>query len=176
MDGDLSPQDKKDLDKFIKFFALKVRGQPKACIYVVSKGFFTWSKSFPDFFYYPFRPPHPCFQQLPPDSFPHHCLFLSVDCSGDRSSSPGGEDLHSLVFVTHWLRLGKTKAPFNFFLIHFISLPCWSSDVKHFVPLFLVLYSLIWPSKTSQRSLMRPRRRWPANFQASADPCVWRSP
>lgn len=25
MDGDLSPQDKKDLDKFIKFFALKVR-------------------------------------------------------------------------------------------------------------------------------------------------------
>ena len=25
MDSDLSPQDKKDLDKFIKFFALKVR-------------------------------------------------------------------------------------------------------------------------------------------------------
>ena len=25
MDGGLSPQDKKDLDKFIKFFALKVR-------------------------------------------------------------------------------------------------------------------------------------------------------
>lgn len=24
MEGDLSPQDKKDLDKFIKFFALKV--------------------------------------------------------------------------------------------------------------------------------------------------------
>lgn len=25
MDGELSPQDKKDLDKFIKFFALKVQ-------------------------------------------------------------------------------------------------------------------------------------------------------
>lgn len=25
MDSDLSPQDKKDLDKFIKFFALKVK-------------------------------------------------------------------------------------------------------------------------------------------------------
>lgn len=81
MDSGLSPQDKKDLDKFIKFFALKVRF---ACL----SGFFVF--------------------QWDEEKKTAALIQLQLaDRPGDRPSPPRAENLHPLVVVAHRLRLGK---------------------------------------------------------------------
>lgn len=138
MDGDLSPQDKKDLDKFIKFFALKVKKQ-----LFVRHRVWSWMEIRPRFTF----------------------VFVFSDRPGDSPSPPRREDLHALVLVAHRLRLGKAAFVFDV-----------QRGWKTVKLLFFIPSSLIWPSKTSQRSLMRPRRRWPVSCRASAGPCASRSP
>lgn len=101
MDSDLSPQDKKDLDKFIKFFALKV----SRCFKIKDNDFilgsFKINWTFLD-----------CVQQ----QF-HYIVDVFVDCSGDSPGSPRWEDMYSLVFNANWLWLGKAKVFYLFIFL-----------------------------------------------------------
>lgn len=81
MDSGLSPQDKKDLDKFIKFFALKVR-------FARLSGYFLYCNGM--------KKKTGALIQL-----------QLADRPGDRPSPSRAENLHPLVVVAHWLRLGK---------------------------------------------------------------------
>jgi len=115
MDSGLSPQDKKDLDKFIKFFALKVNiqnGAPVSCWglgrVLVVYGVYQCRR----------------FEILVTDILRLLWILLydwritvsnvlCVDCPGDCPSSSWREDRHSLVLIADWLWLGEMSLPLN---------------------------------------------------------------
>lgn len=87
MDSGLSPQDKKDLDKFIKFFALKVRYSCLLAFFFLLVFQFDEEKNW-------WR-------------LTTRLISSLADRPGDRPSPPRAENLHPLVLVAHWLWLGK---------------------------------------------------------------------
>lgn len=109
MDSGLSAQDKKDLDKFIKFFALKVRSLRVAAVWLHK----TWTgcprSCLPLHLSHIYLHNYSCSYSCLALGFTFILYFLCADRPGDCPGSSWREDLHSLVFLAHGLWLGKNS-------------------------------------------------------------------